>query len=599
MNAESIDNKFPDIDSNRYRILSVLGTGAVGTVYKAEDVVLAKIVAIKKLHTSAVSQEAVRFQREAKLAGTLDHPNVLSVLDFGLTDKHEPYLVLNFVEGTSLDRRLNDEGPMPASRAIDIFIEIAQGLVYAHGKNLVHRDIKPSNVMLVENCENAAGYVRIVDFGLAKSTIEKQEITRSGVGIGTPIFMSPEQIRGEEVDSRSDIYSFGCLMYETLTGAPPFRTESLLELIELKLHSEPLLASEHAPYPVPQELDRLIDKCLRTEPSERYSSAAEILAELKSINRNEQHQSAEDKQSSGERAPNPVASINWRMAFIVGCGVCALLIPLVCLGYFFVSELGHKPSHQTGVASMFQDAERLNWYRADGATDADLSAFVSQQNGPIEELILRHSKVTPKGLAVLNRKKLKGIHFKESHVPIDIEMYKAVAKIKSLEIFRVQQNPQIDFKGISTLRTLKGLHELDIKYQALDSDALDEIAKIKQLTRVEFGECTGLGGDTLKHIQPLRKVIRLILTASDVDDAGVAALAGMNVEVLNLDFCKVSKECFSELLRFPKLQEVSVSKAENLTQEEFDNFNVNRPHKFRMVFKDEKYLKRLGVNQRL
>lgn len=213
--------KFPNIQSGRYRFLEVVGSGNKGIVYKALDTALDKIVAIKKLHAVTEGRQAIRFQREAKVVGTLNHPNVMTALDFGLTDKNEPYLVLNFFEGESLAERLQRTGPLSVDEAIPILAQIAAGLSHAHHKNVVHRDIKPTNMMLIDGSDGTP-VVQIVDFGLAKQHGKEQGVTTSsGPGVGTPSYMSSEQVRGSKIDTRSDIYSFGCLMFETFTGVPP------------------------------------------------------------------------------------------------------------------------------------------------------------------------------------------------------------------------------------------------------------------------------------------------------------------------------------------------------------------------------------------
>jgi eukaryotic-like serine/threonine-protein kinase len=259
-----------------YEIVSLLGTGGMGQVWKARDPALKRDVAIKTLPVrfSNDPERLRRFEQEAQAAGRLNHPNVLTVYAVG-QENGFPYLVTELLEGATLRSRLIGQ-PIAAAKALDYACQIAQGLAAAHDKGIVHHDIKPENVFIT-----ATGLVKILDFGLAKLIEprsglanpfdQETRLTASGMIMGTPAYMSPEQIRGERSDSRSDIFSLGVILYEMLAGAPLFSRENAVETMSAVLKQEPLKLS-HVAAPV----ERLIKRCLEKNPSARFQSAGDL-----------------------------------------------------------------------------------------------------------------------------------------------------------------------------------------------------------------------------------------------------------------------------------------------------------------------------------
>jgi eukaryotic-like serine/threonine-protein kinase len=281
--------------ADRYEILEVIGGGGMGLVYKARHKLMNRIVAIKMLHKHMISSKDTlkRFQLEAQAASCLSLPNILTVYDFGLTGEGQPYMVMDYLEGTSLADMLEKEHHVDPDRAVNIFIQACAGLAHAHQKGVLHRDIKPSNIMLV-NFGDQADFVKIVDFGIAKLLNQGVgELTKTGEVYGSPSYMSPEQCRGKETDARSDIYSMGCVMYRTLSGRPLFSGDDIIELL-FKQVSEP-----PAPFDpelnIPAELEASIFKALAKDPADRYQTMNEFKEALEKY---------VDKRS-GKNAPAP------------------------------------------------------------------------------------------------------------------------------------------------------------------------------------------------------------------------------------------------------------------------------------------------------
>jgi len=267
--------------ADRYLILALLGEGGMGRVYVAEHVKMNRQCAIKVMSPSLINdgESTTRFAREASNAARILHPNVAAVFDFGESDK-TVYLVMEYVDGESLSSLLAREGPLDPRRSIDLARQIADGLSAAHELGIIHRDLKPDNV-IVSRKRDGREVAKVVDFGIAKAVSDspKDSLTRSGLVIGTPEYMSPEQLIGDPVDARTDVYALGCMLYQMLTGMKPFDADTREQMIRRRLHDPPPHVREHVPA-VPRRIDTLIAHMLARSPAERLSSAAEASAAL-------------------------------------------------------------------------------------------------------------------------------------------------------------------------------------------------------------------------------------------------------------------------------------------------------------------------------
>ena len=261
----------------QYRILEELGRGGMGTVYLGEDTQLHRRVAIKVISGAAHQDAAarVRFLQEARAASALDHPNICAIYQIGETDEGAPFLVMAHYDGETLDQRIG-AGPMRVSEAVAIAAQVADGLGHAHARGVVHRDIKPSNVLRTRE-----GVVKILDFGLAK-VVGADSMTVTGVSIGTPAYMSPEQVRAEPVDARSDVWAVGVLLYALLAGRSPFEGENLAAVTYAILEGTPRPLKDIFPR-VPDGLQAIVDRCLAKAPKDRYPDARALAADLRTL----------------------------------------------------------------------------------------------------------------------------------------------------------------------------------------------------------------------------------------------------------------------------------------------------------------------------
>ena len=287
------------VDS-RYRVIDVLGRGGMGVVYKIEHQRMGKIAAMKVLHRDLAGDKEVisRFRREAEAVSRLTHPNTVQVFDFG-TAQGALYLVMEYVRGLDIGSLIDRDGAMSFQRAAPLFGQVCAALAEAHELGVVHRDLKPENI-LVTRTSSGQDYVKVLDFGLAKlaEREELSEVTGRGQIVGTPYYMSPEQIRGEEeVDGRSDIYSLGSLMYKVLTGDPAFTATSPVGVLTKHLTEAVTPPSRRAPGRLPEGVDEIVLKAMQKRPAERYASVGEMLADIDTL-----YEEVHEHSSSGRRA---------------------------------------------------------------------------------------------------------------------------------------------------------------------------------------------------------------------------------------------------------------------------------------------------------
>ena len=272
--------------ADKYEILSVLGEGGMSVVYKARHKYMERVVAVKLLHEHLVGDPLAvqRFERESKAASSLSHQNIVTVHDFGMTKRGQAYFVMDCLEGESLGEVLERDVRLHLQDAISIFKQTCDGLEHAHKKGIVHRDLKPSNLVLIKQ-DDGTTLVKIVDFGIAKVLPKdgqaKQQLTQTGEIFGSPLYMSPEQCNGSDLDHRSDIYSLGCLMYETLAGVPPFIGDNFINTVVKHINEQPPEFTRTAPEAsIPAQVEATIFKCLAKDPADRYQNVAVLRQSL-------------------------------------------------------------------------------------------------------------------------------------------------------------------------------------------------------------------------------------------------------------------------------------------------------------------------------
>lgn len=375
----------------QFEVISVLGVGGMGSVYKVRDKTLDKILAVKILSEQLVQDQTSlrRFRQEALAAQALTHANLGAVYGHGIGTSGAPYIVMDCLDGKDLTTLLNQQGPFNAQRALLIFIQLAEAIDHAHAKGVVHRDLKPSNI-IIENHDQAE-IAKIIDFGIAKiknaDSRPTQQLTQTGEIFGSPLYMAPEQCIGNEQDARTDIYSLGCVMYEVLTGEPPFVADNAMKTVLKHIYDEPVPPSKKAVGKIPEDLDKVILHCLEKQPGDRYQTASSLASDLQKV--------LEERVVQISRPSIRIAARAQRKRVVKQIGM-TFAISLVLAGgmfYFFNDPYANKTAHEIEIEGYMQEngadnkkdyAKALKLYRLaskKGDTDGLVSEALLYETG--------------------------------------------------------------------------------------------------------------------------------------------------------------------------------------------------------------------------
>ncbi len=490
------------------KIISCLGSGGMSVVYKAEDLLLQRTVAVKILHShSALNpQNVLRFRQEAMAASKIDHPNVIRVYEFSVPEKGQPYLVMDFVAGQSLADFIATNGPIEMRRAVSLMGIICDGLQCAHDAGVVHRDLKPANIMLLKD-SSGKQTLKLVDFGIAKVLTEDtvgHALTQTGEVFGSPLYMSPEQCFGKTLDRQSDLYSLGCVMYEMCTGRPPIKGGSLLETIQLQTTDMPAPAiSKYAGIKYGAAFDLFIQRAMAKNPDERFQTALDFKQALLSM------LDAPQVENFGRT--------KLQSQLLLGSAGVVLLI-LAATFWIYKNpktnttavQVTNKPA--AAPSSTYHTAEPKVIQRI--KTDEALAAFYQSRGGRrADNLILDHSTISDQGL-------------------------KTIAGDMQLLDLNLSKSRVSDLSG-PTLGTLSHLETLEVNYNKLGDAFFKNLSSLKNLWSLSCSktEITDSGLAYLADL-PLQK---LLLTGTAVGDAGMAYLAKVPLRELHISQTKVGE----------------------------------------------------------
>lgn len=573
--GESVQEQNPKI-GDRYIRLDQIGQGAVGTVFLCKDPVMDNRVAIKMLSGDASGQEMMRFQQEAKATARLNHPNIIKVLDFGESGG-KAYLVMEYLEGESLESILARRD-LSIDSLLSIFCQVAGGLAYAHSQGVLHRDIKPSNVMVVKD-DYGKPLAKLCDFGLAKLQSSDQDLTRTGTALGSPSYMSPEGVNGEELDKRADVYSFGCMLFEGLTGRLPFLGESVFEVMLIRAEKDAPSLSEATGKAYPVEAEDLVAKCLARDRADRFESMAAIVeilegmragefAELKGALDTEsdsdpdtdsdsdtrvdlEHESAlfEDVAAGMKEIPEAEMSFKIkasRLPVEIGIFLALIIGALLVFRYIVVDEKpkayqsNSSKSHEhqkkvpsTSVVSMddFTPKEKVEladgreWTTLWGAvTDKDLKIFKGRKD--IKYLKLVSDDLSGGGSVVLSDLPLLSLDLKQSALS-DLTM-DSVAHIESLEELKLARALGVTRENIELLSKLPRLKHLTLDNIDVDDSWITTIGRFSHLESLSLRRCDKLEGKTIDKLSALKELEVLNLSLSGFAPENIKGLASLS-----------------------------------------------------------------------
>lgn len=535
-----------DCLSDKYEFLESVGSGGMGIIHKAKHLALNRIVAIKLLHPHLLNPETImRFQREARTASKLSHPNLIQVQDVGTTDDGQPFMVMDFAGGKSLSELIQEKGRLTVDETLNYFVQICSGLAYAHKQNILHRDLKPSNVMLVEG-EHGGVTAKILDFGIAKVLEDGENkaatLTRTGDVFGSPLYMSPEQCAGGTVDRRSDCYSLGCMLYECLTGSPPYMRKTVLETLMAHAQQEPLSLKEATlGLDFPKPLNDLVMKLLAKSPEDRYQSVLEIREDLQAVKDSLSQDDQEEvltkralRDNAGGDGTVYDAKKNglWHSANGKDITIAILsLAVLVLVGKDIwlscVSSIKNEKSVDVSRHYSVQLGSR--------PTDADDDLRRKLEEYPSrEEFELRAVELTDSSLPLLRGNQ----------------------RIKSLDF----QGNSLNGSGLTVAQTIPNLIRLNVSSNPLSDQGIQAISQLSQLKNLEIKDVE-FSPRGLLYLGQMKNLDKLEMDACEYDVKLLGSLSNMPaLEELSLnDQKKLSDRAISKLRNLPNLRMVDVS----------------------------------------
>jgi serine/threonine protein kinase len=555
----------------KYEFIELIGSGGMGVIYKARQIVLNKIVAIKMLHSEALNERALkRFQHEGKSASVLSHPNIIKVYDFSISSHNEPYLVMEMVHGQSLEQKIESEGLLDTDFTLQAILQVCDGLSHAHKNGVLHRDLKPSNILIVRDNEedtdkprdkNGPGFTaKILDFGIAKivegDNAASLALTRTGETIGSPLYMSPEQCNGKPMDKRSELYALGCTIFECLTGLPPFVGMSLAQVI-VKIQGEdpPSLKDASLGKDFPPALEGIILKLLSKNPDDRYQSVDELKWDLENF-----RESPPAAQPTRIVMPPPKPTFNKTIALASG-GICLIALVLVAITIQqFTRQIPSTvtpimPVRVTGFDSITGGANGSPIPGQGSDIRAALQKWV-QRNPDANTINLGYWELTDADMQPLTGENaclvlnLPGNAIKGAGL-------KFIEQMKGLSSLRIDKN-DVDDSALKHLQHLSHLQSLNLKQTHVKGSGLSYL-KDTQLSILNFSH-SDLEPSSLAPLKDLGSMANLNLNSTAFNDHCVDYLAPLsNLRVLDLSHTKITGAGILRISRLENLHDLCLT----------------------------------------
>ncbi len=536
------------IPADRYQVIREIGKGAAGTVVLCRDLLLQKKVAIKSLNFLR-RESLLSFQQEAKATSKLNHPNIVQVIDFGTTVTGAPYMVLEYFDGFSLESSLSQYGAMPVDLALDVFKQVLNALIYSHAQKIWHRDIKPSNILLA-NVDGETIDVRLIDFGIAAftqtigDTSNEQPDDQHKTLVGTPAYMSPDQALGRSYDARSEIYSLGCVLFEMLTGRPPFLGDTALETISLHGNAVPpkladTIGDTSVIHPtVLAGLETVIETCLAKDPKNRFHSVAQLKQALPQFN-NELSDRRESLITGMELNSQDENTENVRLkkdnnAFLMIALAAVCILPLIMFIPYLLKDASHEDLPKMKLMSNTDEG-------TDQGQGADLTvtvgkhfwhAYVDANSSRILKNIKRCNKlenlwlstvIDDKLIDYVSGLKLEGLAFDDSTFVDMPSAIDKITKMDSLNLLVFLQSNLTD-KSLEQISTMPKLHFLAVGSDLVTDSGIRRLQAIPELNGVSFSGMKQVTDKTIDAILPMQKLIALSVGETNITADGAIRL---------------------------------------------------------------------------
>jgi len=599
------------LPEERYQVLQLVGSGAVSKVYKCLDKLLQRDVAIKFLINDRwTNHDLMQFQTEAKATSKLTHPNIITVHDFGLTTKGQPYMVLEFFTGVSLEDLISTRGPLPEDIAAEIGAQIAAAMQYAHGKGVLHRDIKPANIMLIETDDNVVA--KIIDFGIADLNANERLAVDGNSLAGTPSYMSPDQLAGRKADARSDVYSLGCTLFEAMTGRPPFEGASSLEIVTKHANESPPTLREARPEcTFSDTIEQAIATTLRKDPDKRFESMEDLQSALTSLHQPLAPSSNIDS-TTPDITPADRSTANKHKQTARNVSLIALSIGILLTGVTLLapiltkSETSSRDDAKKNRRSSSEAPEKLDdlrWQSPFGPdiqenmqTNEVLKEFEHRRN--VHNISIRGANINDDGLKYIMNCGVYSLGLEASK--ISNKGFKQICSIKTLRLLNLSHCPQLtDYSCLKLCPELTSLWLLNNELTDKELENFDGLQKLNSTNLSGNPRISGTGfihfrnlkalrdlrlnslqftTDGIKRLSDLKQVELLQLRYSNITDADLDQITTMsNLRSLSLIRTDISDSGIMKLAKLPHLETVFLGTCKDVTPEGIAKLQKRKP----------------------